>query len=462
MCAKRVVEEKQLRSGPVRRMAAAVQKAQKQAGRVKEAQEKRGGIKKRTPKAGKVAKAQYVYKRPPLYAAQEAAIFVPERYALVEASTKSGKTVGCLVWLLERALEGKAGANYWWTAPVYAQARIAFERILRAIPRQIYRANKQDMMIRLINDTAIWFKSGDRPDTLYGEDVFAAVIDEATRLREDAWHAIRSTLTATRGPLRIIGNVRGRKNWAYRMARQAEMGAPDMHYAKITAYDAIKAGILDKDEVEDARRMLPEEVFNQLYLAEPSDDEGNPFGLVALRDCVVPAIVEDTPAAWGWDLAKHEDWTVGIALNAEGAVCGLHRWRGSWLSTVERILETIGETPTLADSTGVGDPIVEHLQARSGNVEGFNFSVQSKQRLIESLALAIQQRKIHFPEGPILAELESFEYTITQHYVLYSAPEGMNDDCVCALALAWECLRKRGGHVGEGSGFLYPEPVGFV
>jgi len=55
-------------------------------------------------------------------------------------------------------------------------------------------------------------KQGARDLRLYGEDVYGAVIDEASRMKEDAWTAIQSTLTATRGPVRIIGNVKGEKN----------------------------------------------------------------------------------------------------------------------------------------------------------------------------------------------------------------------------------------------------------
>jgi hypothetical protein len=36
------------------------------------------------------------YQRPYLYPKQEAAIFAPARYGVIEASTKTGKTVGCL------------------------------------------------------------------------------------------------------------------------------------------------------------------------------------------------------------------------------------------------------------------------------------------------------------------------------------------------------------------------------
>lgn len=50
---------------------------------------------------------QINYQRPPLANYQLTAIFCPERYALIEASTKAGKTGACLVWLLEQALQGE-------------------------------------------------------------------------------------------------------------------------------------------------------------------------------------------------------------------------------------------------------------------------------------------------------------------------------------------------------------------
>jgi hypothetical protein len=63
----------------------------------------------------------------------------------------------------------------------------------------------------------------------------------------------------------------------------------------------------------------------------------------------------------------------------------------------------------LADSTGVGDPIVETLPRRALNFEGFKFTPASKQQLMEGLALAIQRRAVGVLEGPMRAELEAFE-----------------------------------------------------
>lgn len=391
------------------------------------------------------------YVRPWLYAKQQQAIFDcpdlngnPSRWGFTEASTKAGKTVGAMAWLFEQALMGGTeGRNYWWVAPVYPQAKIAFRRLKRGLPKDLYKANEQDLTITLPNGAVIWFKSGEKPDNLYGEDVWSAVIDEASRVREESWNAVRSTLTATRGPLRAIGNVKGRSNWFYRLCRKAEAGEPNMSYHKLTAYDAVEGTVTDLEEIEDAKRLLPENVFRELYLAEPSDDEGNPFGYKFIQKCLSP-LSENAPAVCGVDLAKSIDWTVVLALDKFGACCGMERWQSDWEATTRRILDLVGKVPTLVDSTGVGDPIFEGLQKkRPATMRGYKFTAPSKQSLMEGLAVAIQQGTVRFPDGPIRAELENFEYVYTRTGVRYSAPVGYHDDLVVALALAVELLRKR-------------------
>ena len=375
------------------------------------------------------------YQRPNLYSKQERAIFSPKRYAVIEGATKSGKTVACLSWIIEQAIRGRPGQQYWWVAPVYPQARIAFRRLRRGLSPDLYQANESELTIRLVNGSTVAFKSGEKPDNLYGEDVYACVIDEASRLREEAWHAVRSTMTATRGPIRIIGNVKGRKNWAYILARRAETGERGWHYAKLTAFDAADAGVIETSEIEQARSMLPENVFKELYLAEPSDDGGNPFGMQAIRDCIAP-LSRQSPVLFGVDLAKSVDYTVSIGLDVEGRIASFDRFQEPWEETCRRLATSIGYTPALVDSTGVGDPIVERLQRELPNVMGFNFSSSSKQKLMEGLALAIQTQDIYYPEGPIVTELEAFSYEYTRTGVRYSAPGGLHDDCVMALGLA--------------------------
>ena len=131
-----------------------------------------------------------------------------ERFTVVLASTKTGKTASHIVWLFEQALEGTEGQQFWWVAPVYSQAKIAFNRMKRQISnRSIFKSNASDLIIRLINGAEIHFKSAEKPDNLFGENVFSCVFDEFTRAREASWFALRSTLTATKGKCKFIGEL---------------------------------------------------------------------------------------------------------------------------------------------------------------------------------------------------------------------------------------------------------------
>lgn len=223
------------------------------------------------------------YERPYLYKLQQDIFFNPARYVYCEASTKAGKTHGCIVWIVEEAvLNGQLGYNYWWVAPTLSQAKIAFTRMKNSIPKHFYVANETEKYLQLPNGARIWFKSAEKPDNLYGEDVYAVVLDEASRARHDSFKALRSTLTATRGKMRLIGNVKGKSNWFYLMCRaiqrkqaviEADGQTANAKYFRLTAYDAVAAGVLEADEIEDAKQNLTPNDFMELYMAEAADDE---------------------------------------------------------------------------------------------------------------------------------------------------------------------------------------------
>ncbi len=381
------------------------------------------------------------YTRPPLTDYQFEAYWNPARHVLVEGATKTGKGHAGMVWLFEQAILVAKHINYWWAAPVYPQSAIAYRRLKDAIPIDLRRPNDSDMTLTLPNRRVIWFKSCEKPDNLFGEDVGAAVIDEASRVRPESWHAIRTTLTSTRGPIRSVGNVKGKKNWFYQLCRKAEAGEPDMVYRRFLSAQAVAAGILRQEEIDGAKRDLPDGVFKELYLAEASDDGGNPFGIESIRARIAPLAVGPAEV-FGADLAKSVDWTVLTGLDKAGAVCRHERFQAPWQETIARIGAVVGGAPCLVDSTGVGDPILEALQrAKSGIFEGYKFTQESKQKLMEGLAVAIQRGEVSYPDGAIVSELESFEYEYTRTGVHYSAPAGMHDDCVCSLALAVAKLR---------------------
>lgn len=243
------------------------------------------------------------YKRPPLAAYQTKIIDCKKRFTVCEASTKSGKTVSHIVWLFEKALEDrtgvkahqrqeKEGMEYWWVAPVSSQAEIAFNRMQRFLSQKgFFKVNKTKLTLQLPNGAMIRFKSADKPDSLYGENVYAAVFDEFTRAKETAWAALRSTLTATKGPCKFIGNYTGASNWGHKLSKKAKKANSEYAYFKINAWDAVREGVLEESEILQAKEDLPYEIFRALYLAEGNIDKAKLFDDEAISDIFTNSFV---------------------------------------------------------------------------------------------------------------------------------------------------------------------------
>lgn len=388
------------------------------------------------------------YTRPFMYPYQLDILNSKARFTTTEAATKVGKTASHIVWLFEEALKCKANQSVWWVAPTVGQAKIAFDRMKVQISnKDLYTANETNRVITLITGAKIEFRTGEKPDNLFGDDVYACVIDEASRCREEAWHAVRSTLTSTGGKCKFIGNVKGKKNWFYKLCLKSKNNAdPNYEYFKITAYDAANAGMMTKDgrpfieEIEDAKKDLPESVFKELYMAEASEDGSNPFGYQYIAQCTYP--ISALPAVChGIDLAKKSDFTSIIGLDRFAYVSHYDTFQKDWRQTKETIL-MLPASKIAIDSTGVGDPIAEDIASKRDGVNMVVFTSRTKQQLMEGLAYAIQNRAIFFPDGRIKDQLEAFEFEYTRTGVKYSAPEGTHDDDVCALALAYSVWKE--------------------
>lgn len=391
----------------------------------------------RRPAAAARARAPVV-DLPPMYPAQERAFFCDARFSFIEGSTKSGKTAGCMLWQIAQVLMRRRGGVHWWVAPVYEQARIAYRRSVVDFAG-IYESKSDGRLELIFPGGSAWrFKSGENPDALFGEELESAVIDEASRCREKVWEAVRSTLSTTRGPCRVIGNVKGRGNWHYKLCRRAAMGLPGYHYAKLTAQDAVDGGVLHPDELAQAELDLAHEVYRELYFCEPSDDAYNPFGLDAIARATVDEPLSGAPVVYGLDLARKRDWTVLTGLSATGDVVDFWRVQGGTWADIERgIADRVGRVPVLADATGVGDRLVEELQRLGVAVTPYVFTSSSKQELMQGVRVALSDGLLRIPRGPIISELEAFEYShTTGGRVSYAAPAGYHDDCVMSLALA--------------------------
>ena len=225
-------------------------------------------------------------KRPKLSLYQQDFLYNDSRFTITEASTKAGKTFAHIFWIYERAHEpwNKPNYNHWWVAPVYSQAKIAFKRLKTKLGKTgIYKINESNLSITCPNGSHIHFKSADKPDNLFGEDVYSIVFDEAPRAKVDAFYALRSTITATKGVMKLIGNFGGVSNWMHLLKEKAQTDKEYAYY-KVTAWDAVKAGILNEEEILQAQKDLPSKIFKQLYLAEGQETEDQLIDFSAMEN----------------------------------------------------------------------------------------------------------------------------------------------------------------------------------
>lgn len=354
------------------------------------------------------------------------------RFRVVMCGRRFGKSELSQIEIILNALQGRSVA---YITPTYKLARTFFDKLILTLP---FESNKSELRINTVNGGTIEFFTGERLDNLRGRKFHFIVIDEASFIPnlEDGWlNSIRPTLTDYKGRALFLSTPKG-KNYFYSLFMRS--GEADWQGFKFTTYDNPH---IDRNEIEDAKRQLPQVVFEQEYMANPMENSANPFGNNFIASCIAP-LSNEQPAYYGIDLAKSFDWTVIIGIDRLGRVCYFNRFQKDWKQTKETILTIDRSKPVLIDSTGVGDAITEDLQHSFSQMEGFKYTSQTKQQLMELLASSIQKGEIKFPDNEIKNELEVFEYQFTATGVRYNAPTGFHDDCVNALALAVKCKDK--------------------
>ncbi len=359
------------------------------------------------------------------------------RYVVVMCGRRWGKTAYGVTEACERLLQGQ---RVGWFAPTYKYAQEAWREVAQRLRPACKTVSEQEKRLETLTGGVFEVWTLDTADPARGRFYDLVIIDEAGLVREldtAFWASIRPTLTDRRGRALLLGTPKGRSHAFSQFFAKGEQGADGWRSVRAPTKDN---PYIPADEIEEARRSMPPGAFAQEYEGIPADDGANPFGL----DAIAAIATLDAPTggeclAMGWDFARSQDWTVGLGLGRGGEVTHLHRWQAvPWPETRRRVKAYSAVAGLLrGDSTGVGDSVVQELQADGVPLVGEHFSAQNKQKLMTRLVTAIQSRELRIPkDGPLRSELEAFEYHYTQYGVRYQAPEGLHDDCVMALALA--------------------------
>ncbi|MCC6889625.1 MAG: hypothetical protein IT536_13910 [Hyphomicrobiales bacterium] len=238
-------------------------------------------------------------------------LFVPyheraQRWAVLVAHRRAGKTVACVSDAIRRALSlTLRRGQFAYVAPYLAQAKeAAWEYLKWLAAPAIRRRSESELWVELCNGARIRIHGADNPDRLRGPYLDGVVLDEFADMRPSVWgEVIRPMLADRRGWATFIGTPKGR-NAFFQLWSRAQ-GDPDWYSLMLRAS---ASDLLPADELVRARHdMTPEQYAQEFECSFDAAIVGAYFGrelAEAERQGRIAAVPYDAavPVHTGWDL----------------------------------------------------------------------------------------------------------------------------------------------------------------
>lgn len=407
---------------------------------------------KRTRPAGKVSRLpkQVNIRLPALHPGQQRVAQSPARFTVLACGRRWGKSVLGVDRLVHPALQGAPVA---WMSPTYRMLIEVWRSLKQVLAPLITSLSEQQHRLELCTGGVVEMWSLERPDLIRGRKYRRIVIDEAAMVRSlsEAWQAIiRPTLTDMQGDAWLLSTPRGRGFFWECFQRGQDDAEHDWVSWQLPTWENPH---ITPEEIAALRRELPERIYRQEIEACFLDDSGGVFRFVAEA---ATAVLRDSPQpgcsyAMGIDWGRQQDFTVWILMDMEDkAVVAMDRMNqvdyAVQLARLDALCQHWQPDVIIAEQNSIGIPLIEQLQRRGLPVQSFVTTSASKAQAIEQLAFAFEQRVITIPNDPtLLHELLAYEMErLPSGGMRYSAPPGLHDDCVMALALCYSACSTEG------------------
>lgn len=369
---------------------------------------------------------------------------------------QAGKSFTAMNLLLKWALEDN-GSVCMWVSPVYSQAKKVFTELTNTIAGTALTksVNKSELTITFINGSVIYFRSGEREDTLRGYTLDYLIVDEAAYIKDNVWtEVLRPTVLVNGKKVLFISTPKG-KNWFYTLAmRGLSDDYPQYKTFHATSFDT---PFITQEELQEAKMSLPETIYKQEILAEFIDDGGEVFGNLKLSCILSNYPQQDSNKKYyaGLDFGRQNDYTVLTILNSDGEMVDFYRERQkSWDIIISEVVNKLRKWRPVcyAEVNSIGDVLYEQIKKQYPSVQPFITNSDTKQNMIEDLIMGMNEEKIKLPSPDLNADLYkelsvfTYEYSPKSRKIKYGGPNGFHDDCVISLALSYHSFKKKASY----------------
>ena len=379
---------------------------------------------------------------PSPYGLQRQILDDPSRFKIVCAGRRAGKTVLAVFASVRTFAEG---GSVLLSSTTQDQSDIfwvyAVDWLRPLIDANLVKKNENKRTLTMGN-AVLRVKTGRDADALRGggKNLRLIVLDECAYLDPSAWGKVAVPMLTDVGGKAILISTPKRRNWFFHLYNNA-LSADEW---KAWQFPTSANPHLSQSAIAMLVENMTEEDYKQEILAEFLENSGAVFRYI--DDCSTATKAEPYEGRFvaGVDWAKENDYTVIVVMDSKTkTIVDYDRFNGvDWSLQRGRLTTMVkkwGVTSVLAEENSIGSPNIEALQREGIPVKPFMTTASSKPVLIESLVLAFDRQEIRIPNDPVMkGELMAYERTVSSTgRSQYSAPQGMHDDIVIALALAW-------------------------
>lgn len=368
------------------------------------------------------------------------------RLYVVKSKRQVGKSCLAAILLIKYALDNKCISVV--VEPTQAQSRRLFKQIQDMMTKTglMKSANSQLLTMEFSNGSEILFKSAEQRDALRGFTVSGLlVIDEGAFIPDDIYEILYATTDANNAPILVISTPLFCSGEFYELYTRGMKGDERITSYDWSTYDT--SVFLSKEKLEYYRNTISSLKFKSEYLGEFIAEGSYLFGDLNKNTARVEG--QAVYAGIDWGTGNGNDYTVMTLMNDKGAVVDLMAMNDvAPGEQIERLARKINETRTLksvcVEMNSIGQVYYDALKRKvKVQIRQFNTTNETKRKIIEGLMQAFEQSNIIIPGDPeLIKELQHYTVEKTTKGYTYNGADGVHDDYVISLALAYDTYRK--------------------
>lgn len=375
------------------------------------------------------------------------------RAYVVKAKRQCGKSILAITLLLYFAFKNDGSIGY-CLEPTLHQGRLIYKNLINSLGGEdspaIKSSNATLLEVEFINGSRILFRSAEQKQALRGATVKKSilVLDEASFIEDEIIDILLPIVDANKCPVLFLSTPLFESGRFYE--RYKEGLSKNDFTVSFNWGDYDLSAFLSPEKLEHYRDTLAPLKFKSEILGEFISEGSYIFG--DINPCIQGGgelLGKPAYAGIDWSAGGGNDYTVLTLMTEKRQVVECLSYKDfdavDLVEELARIIKEKNLKKVQVELNSIGSVFYDMLKKKlpAGILKGFSTTNESKRRIIEELIKAFQKKSLTIPpDRELKKELQHYTMEKTAKGYTYNGADGVNDDYVISLALAYDLCPK--------------------